>query len=88
MYTKHLLPGVGASLGIDRLLAALETIGRLHITGAAAPILMALFDAERASDYIAVAAMLRRAQSRYVLDKSNVVVKAQPAQAYTGNAPV
>ncbi|MCP3974875.1 MAG: histidine--tRNA ligase [bacterium] len=60
LYTKQLLPGVGASLGIDRLLAALEDIGRIHTTAASAPILMTLFDADRASDYIAVAAMLRR----------------------------
>lgn len=61
LYTKQRLPGVGASIGMDRLLAALEALDRLEIRDAAAPILVALFDAELRSEYLAVASELRAA---------------------------
>jgi len=61
LYTKQRLPGVGAAIGIDRLLAALEGSRHLQTTDAGAPILVALFDADRAADYLGLAATLRRA---------------------------
>jgi len=61
LYTKQRLPGVGASLGIDRLLAALEELGRIKVPGAPSPILLALFDASRTVDYVGLAAMMRGA---------------------------
>ncbi len=60
IYTKQRLPGVGASLGIDRLLAALEEIDRLDAAAAAPAILMTMFDGSRSADYVGLAAMLRR----------------------------
>ncbi len=60
IYTKQRLPGVGASLGIDRLLAALEEIGKLDAAAAAPSILMTMFDGSRSADYVGLAAMLRR----------------------------
>jgi histidyl-tRNA synthetase len=45
LYTKAVLPGVGASLGLDRLIAALEQLGRIGGQGAAADVLCVLFDA-------------------------------------------
>ncbi|HMO87142.1 MAG TPA: His/Gly/Thr/Pro-type tRNA ligase C-terminal domain-containing protein [Lacipirellulaceae bacterium] len=59
MFTKERLPGVGASLGLDRLLAALEELGRLPPAGAPAPVLVCLFDAARRNDYLRLAAQLR-----------------------------
>jgi histidyl-tRNA synthetase len=44
LYTKQALPGVGASLGVDRLLAALEELKALGAPGAVAPVLVAQFD--------------------------------------------
>jgi len=61
LYTRQRLPGVGASLGVDRLLSALETLGRVETSDAGAPVLMALFDEERAAAYAGLAASLRRA---------------------------
>lgn len=61
LYTKQALPGVGASLGVDRLLAAMEELGMLEGRVASAPVFLAFFDAERASDYVALAARLRAA---------------------------
>ncbi len=60
-YTKQQLPGVGASLGIDRLLAALEDLGLLDERAATAPVLIALFEPDRVHDYLGLAARLRRA---------------------------
>ncbi|MDA1265321.1 MAG: histidine--tRNA ligase [Planctomycetota bacterium] len=61
VYTKQRLPGVGASLGLDRLLAALEELGELPGGGAPAPVFLPLFDGSRVPDYLALAARLRAA---------------------------
>ncbi len=60
-YTKQSLPGVGASLGLDRLLAAMEVMNLLPKTSAAAPVLVLMFAADRLGDYQRVAKMLRTA---------------------------
>ncbi len=60
LYTKQHLPGIGASLGLDRLLAALETLGRLPTAKTTADVFIPLFDASRLSDYIALATAIRR----------------------------
>jgi histidyl-tRNA synthetase len=59
LYTKQVLPGVGASLGLDRLLAAMEELKLLDRTSTAAPVLMVQFSAERLGDYQAMARRLR-----------------------------
>jgi histidyl-tRNA synthetase len=63
MYTKQVLPGVGASLGVDRLLAAMEQLKHPWMTGAStpAPVLVIQFDAARIGDYQRVARLLRAA---------------------------
>ena len=59
LYTKQSLPGVGASLGIDRLLAGLEELGRLELVETPAEILLVHFDAKHLGDYLRIAASLR-----------------------------
>lgn len=61
LYTKERLPGVGASLGLDRLLAALEELGLSEKRKTSAPIFLAFFDERRRDDYLALASRLRRA---------------------------
>lgn len=61
LYTKQHLPGVGASLGLDRLLAALESLKRIEPVRAAAPVLVTYFDKDALLDYLKIAAMLRSA---------------------------
>ncbi|MBO0699995.1 MAG: histidine--tRNA ligase [Zavarzinella sp.] len=58
-YTKQSLPGVGASLGLDRLLAAMEALDKLPKTGTPAPVLVVQFDATRYGDYQRMARALR-----------------------------
>jgi histidyl-tRNA synthetase len=61
LFTRQHLPGIGASLGLDRLLAAMEELGLLAETSAAAPILVAYFDPARLGDYQRTARELRAA---------------------------
>ncbi len=61
LYTSQQLPGVGASLGLDRLLAAMEELGRIEATHTLAEIFIPLFDADRRNDYLRLAAQLRTA---------------------------
>jgi histidyl-tRNA synthetase len=61
LYGKQQLPGVGASLGIDRLLAALEQLGKLPAARAVAPVLVCQFVAARRDDYLRLAGQLRAA---------------------------
>ncbi len=61
LYTKQVLPGVGASLGLDRLLAAMEELNLLPKVATPAPVLMVQFTAERLGEYQQMARTLRTA---------------------------
>lgn len=61
LYTKQKLPGVGASLGLDRLLAALEELNLLKKVSTPAPVLMVQFSAEHLGEYQQMARTLRAA---------------------------
>ena len=61
LFTKQHLPGIGASLGLDRLLAALEKLGRIPNNTGAASVFIPLFDPDRLNDYFAMASVLRKA---------------------------
>ena len=60
VYTSQVLPGVGASLGVDRLLAAMQELGGLEARAATADVLVTLFDPEHKRDAVGLAADLRR----------------------------
>jgi histidyl-tRNA synthetase len=62
-YTKQVLPGVGASLGLDRLIAAMEELKHPLLTGQSTPaqVLVVNFDAGRLGDYQRIARALRAA---------------------------
>lgn len=61
LYTSQQLPGIGASLGLDRLLAAMEELGMLPKVTTPADVFVAFFDAGRLHDYLRLAADLRKA---------------------------
>jgi histidyl-tRNA synthetase len=61
LYTKQQLPGVGASLGLDRLLAAMEKLNLLPKVATPAPVLVVQFVPERLGDYQRLARSLRAA---------------------------
>ncbi|MCA9191916.1 MAG: histidine--tRNA ligase [Planctomycetales bacterium] len=59
VYTKQHLPGIGASLGLDRLLTALESLGVLTPVSTPAPVMIAYFDRQRLHDYLLLAQLIR-----------------------------
>jgi len=61
MFTKQELPGIGASLGLDRLLAAMDELKMLPDASTPADVLLVYFDRERLADYLRLAANLRAA---------------------------
>jgi histidyl-tRNA synthetase len=61
LYTKQQLPGIGASLGLDRLLAAMEELGLLEKVSTPAPVFLPFFAESRLHDYLRLAASLRAA---------------------------
>jgi histidyl-tRNA synthetase len=61
LYTKQVLPGVGASLGLDRLLAAMEELKLLPKAATPASVLVVQFAADRLADYQRLAKSLRQA---------------------------
>ncbi|MFL5329955.1 MAG: histidine--tRNA ligase [Gemmataceae bacterium] len=61
LYTKQKLPGVGASLGLDRLLAAMEELKLLPQTRTPAQLLIVQFAADQIGTYQRIARELRAA---------------------------
>jgi histidyl-tRNA synthetase len=59
LFTKQSLPGIGASLGLDRLLAALEKLEMLPGGVQGADVFIPLFDPDHINDYFAIAALVR-----------------------------
>ncbi|MFM8892457.1 MAG: histidine--tRNA ligase [Planctomycetia bacterium] len=59
LYTKQSLPGVGASLGIDRLLTGLADLGRIELTETPAEVFLVHFDEAHLADYLRIATRLR-----------------------------
>lgn len=59
LYTKQELPGIGASLGLDRLLAAMEKLNMIEPVRTPAQIIIPWFDKEMLGSYLALAARLR-----------------------------
>lgn len=60
LYTNESLPGVGASLGLDRLLAAFEELGLLGQAATPAPVLVIRFPDVALTELHAMAAEVRR----------------------------
>lgn len=59
LFTERRLPGVGASIGLDRLLALMEEAGWLQGTSTTAPVLVAQFSGVDATVAVKLAARLR-----------------------------
>lgn len=61
LFTKQELPGIGASLGLDRLLAALEELGLIEKVRTPAPVLVVYFDKDQLAAYLKIAQSVRAA---------------------------
>ncbi len=60
-FTGQKMPATGASIGVDRLLAALRTLGKLDVDGTTAPVLVTRLDRKMTVEYQKLAAELRSA---------------------------
>lgn len=67
VYTKQELPGIGASLGLDRLLAAMEELDLIEQVATPAEVLITFFDKNQLSTYLQLGAQLRAAGLRVEL---------------------
>jgi histidyl-tRNA synthetase len=61
LFTAQELPGIGASLGLDRLLAAMEELGMVEKVATPAAVFIPYFDQDRLHDYLRLASALRTA---------------------------
>jgi histidyl-tRNA synthetase len=61
LFTAQELPGIGASLGLDRLLTAMEKLGMIEKVSTPAPVFIPFFDKDHLHDYLRLAASLRNA---------------------------
>lgn len=61
LYTKQSLPGVGASIGVDRLMAAMEELGLLRGAGSGASVLVLFLEDGLLGKYHGFAQALRAA---------------------------
>jgi histidyl-tRNA synthetase len=61
LYTNQQLPGIGASLGLDRLLAAMEELDLLAKAQTPAQVFIPYFDPNHLGDYLRLAGELRAA---------------------------
>jgi histidyl-tRNA synthetase len=61
IYTNQQLPGIGASLGLDRLLAAMEELKMIEPVRTPADVFIPYFEAAHLGDYFRLAALLRAA---------------------------
>lgn len=61
LYTPHRLPGVGAAIGLDRLLAAQEELGRAPAGAAAPSVLVVMLEENLLAEYHRIAGAFREA---------------------------
>ena len=61
MFTSQQLPGIGASLGLDRLLDAMQALNLIEKSSTPAPVFIPFFDKNRFHDYLQLAARVRAA---------------------------
>jgi len=82
------VPAVGASIGVDRLLAALVELKRVQLRPATAKVLVISMDASLRDDYVAMAFELRRAGIPTELYLANKGIGKQIKHADTQRIPV
>ncbi len=61
VYTRQQLPGIGASLGLDRLLAAMDELKLTQKAATTAQVFVPYFDRSRLHDYLRLAGQVRAA---------------------------
>ena len=60
-FTGQKIPATGASIGVDRLLAALRTLGKIEVNATTAPVLVTRLDKSLTAEYQKITTELRAA---------------------------
>ncbi len=88
LYTREKLPGVGASIGLDRLMAALEELGLAAGAAAAPDVVVLLLDEALLSDYHRLAYLFAgRRFGRGSLPRSPQAGRAAQVRREAGHPP-
>lgn len=88
LYTKQDLPGVGASLGLDRLLDAMDKMEMCVQRSSPTEVLIANFDSELWSEYFRWAALIRNAGFKVEIYPETAKIKKQMKYANKHQIPV
>ena len=81
------VPATGFSIGVSRLLAALEYLGKVDLKTEAGPVVVTVFDRDRIADYQQMVARLRAANIRAELYLGSGKFGPQMKYADKRNAP-
>jgi histidyl-tRNA synthetase len=81
------IPATGFSIGVSRLYAALQTLGKLETGAASGPVVVLAMDRERIADYTRMARTLREAGIRAEMYLGTSGMKAQMKYADKRGAP-
>jgi histidyl-tRNA synthetase len=81
------VPATGFSIGVSRLLAALEYLGKVETKAEAGPVVVTVFDKDRIADYQQMVAKLRKAGIRAELYLGSGKFGPQMKYADRRNAP-
>lgn len=89
-FTGESLPSVGASVGVDRLFAALETLGMISSEDPDVDVYIMMMSPDLMADYFAMAAKLRAAGIRTEINMNHqdTSLKAQITFGFSRNAPI
>jgi histidyl-tRNA synthetase len=87
-FTHQKMPATGASIGVDRLLAALQSLGKISTETAAGPVLVSTMEKTRLADYQKMVAELREAGIRAEMYMGTSGFKPQMKYADRRNSPV
>ena len=81
------VPATGFSIGVSRLLAALQHLGKVETKAEAGPVVVTVFDRDRVADYQGMVAKLRNAGIRAELYLGSGKFGPQMKYADRRNAP-
>ena len=87
-FTGERVPATGASIGVDRLLAALKLLGRVPKKHSTTQILVTVMDESRLADYQLIAQELRRAKIKTELYAGSARIGQQLKYADTLDIPL
>jgi histidyl-tRNA synthetase len=86
-FRGEVVPATGFSIGVSRLAAALQHLGKLDTKPAPGPVVVTVFDKDRLADYQQMVAKLRAANIRAELYLGSSGFNAQLRYADKRNAP-